>query len=79
MLFGFFFYFLPFQVAIQILHRKNIEQNAKINGFGYPKPSQNEAKIMPFLKTSIFEKLCSRLSEIAIFQVLGLSKPVPNP
>ena len=26
---GFFFDFLPFQVAIQILHRKNIEKNAK--------------------------------------------------
>ena len=51
----------------------------KINGFGYPKPSQNEVKIMPFLKTSIFEKSCSRLGEIAIFQVLGFSKPGPNP
>ena len=34
---------------------------------------------MFLLQTAIFEKSCSRLGEIAIFQVLGLSKPGPNP
>ena len=51
----------------------------KINGFRYPNPSQNEDKIVFLLQTAIFEKSCSRLGEIAIFQVLGLSKPGPNP
>ena len=76
---GFFFDFWPFQVAIQILHRKNIEKSVKIDGFGFPNPSQNEATIVFFLQTAILEKSCSRLGEIAIFQVLGAPKPGPNP
>ena len=51
----------------------------KINGFGFLNPSQNEAKNVTFLQTAIFEKSCSRLGEIAIFQVLGFWKPEPNP
>ena len=50
-----------------------------IKGFGFPNPSQNEATIVFFLQTAIFEKSCSRLGEIAIFQVLGCWKPEPNP
>ena len=40
-----------------------------------PKLSQNR----DFWHMTIFEKSCSRLGEIAIFQVLGFSKPDPNP
>ena len=52
---AFFFDFLPFQVAIKILHRKNDEKNAKIKDFGLPKPSQNPSKILP---KSMFQKTC---------------------
>ena len=40
---AFFFDFLPFQVAIQILHRKNIEKNAKIEALA----TENAPKTKP--------------------------------
>ena len=33
--------------ALQKSHRKNIEKSAKIEDFGFPKPSQNPSKILP--------------------------------
>ena len=44
--FSFFFDLLPFQVALQILHRKKTEKNAKIKDFGLPNPSQNLPKTL---------------------------------
>ena len=80
--FGFFAFFLDFfafRTALEKWHRKNIEKSAKIEDFGLPKPTPNPPKMASFLKTSIFEKSCSRRGEIAIFQVSGLPKRRPNP
>ena len=38
--------FGPFQLALQILHRKNVENNSKIEDFGLPKLLQNSLKIL---------------------------------
>ena len=80
--FGFFAFlteFFAFRNACQNLHRKNVEKRAKIEDFGLPKPTPNPPKMASFLKTSIFEKSCSRRGEIAIFEVSGLPKRRPNP
>jgi len=45
--FGFFFDLLPFQIALQILHRKKTAKNAKVDDFGLPNPSQNLPKMLP--------------------------------
>ena len=42
-----FFDFWTFQKELQNLLRKIIQKNAKIKGFGLPKPSQNPSKILP--------------------------------
>ena len=42
-----FFDFRPFQNVFQNLLRKIIERNAKIEVFGFPKPSQNPPEILP--------------------------------